>query len=75
MQEFSDKELWRMLTLYGLNTATYKIALGQCLCNFTEADKTRATMEMLAKEFDRSFGASEQAQRYAAGSNLFQRVL
>lgn len=25
--------------------------------------------------FDRSFGASEQAQRYAAGSNLFQRVL
>ena len=51
MQEFSDKELWRMLTLYGLNTATYKIALGQCLCNFTEADKTRVTMEMLAKEF------------------------
>ena len=50
MQEFSDKELWRMLTLYGLNTATYKIALGQCLCNFTEADKTRVTMEMLAKE-------------------------
>ena len=28
-----------------------------------------------AAAFDRSFGASEQAQRYAAGSNLFQRVL
>lgn len=51
MPDFSDKELWRMLTLYGLNTATYKIALGQCLCNFTEADKTNITMEMLAKEF------------------------
>lgn len=51
MGDFSDKELWRMLTLYGLNTATYKIALGQCLYNFTEADKTNITMDMLAKEF------------------------
>ena len=33
-KEYSDKDLWRMLTLYGLNTATYKIALGQCICNF-----------------------------------------
>ena len=51
MSQFTDKELWRMLTLYGLNTATYKIALGQCLCNFTEQDKTHITMDMLAKEF------------------------
>lgn len=51
MLEYSDKDLWRMLTLYGLNTATYKIALSQCLCNFTEADKTYVTMDMLAKEF------------------------
>lgn len=51
MQVFSDKELWRILILYGLNTATYKIALGQCLYNFTETDKTNITMDMLAKEF------------------------
>ena len=51
MDNFSDKDLWRMLTLYGLNTATYKIALGKCLCNFTEADKTYISMDMLAKEF------------------------
>ena len=51
LDKYSDKDLWRMLTLYGLNTATYKIALGQCLCNFTEADKSTITMDMLAKEF------------------------
>lgn len=51
MYKYSDKELWRMLALYGLNTATYKIALGQYLCNFTEADKTHITMDMLAKDF------------------------
>lgn len=51
MEKYSDKDFWRMLTLYGRNTATYKIALGQCLCNFTEADETNITMERLAREF------------------------
>ena len=51
MNNLTDKDFWRMLTLYGLNTATYKIALGKCLCNFTEQDKTNVTMDMLAKEF------------------------
>ncbi len=51
MDNYTDKDFWRMLTLYGLNTATYKIALGRCLCNFTEQDKTNITMDMLAKEF------------------------
>ena len=50
MSDFSEKELWRILTLYGQNVATYKIALAQCLCNFTEADKTDISMDMLAKE-------------------------
>ena len=51
MDQYTDIDFWRMLTLYGLNTATYKIALGQCLCNFTEQDKSNITMDMLAKEF------------------------
>ncbi len=51
MADFSDKDYWRALTLYGLNTATYKIALGKCLCNFTEMGKSDISMEMLAKEF------------------------
>ena len=51
MDKYNDKDFCRMLTLYGLNTATYKIALGRCLCNFAEEDKTHITMEMLAKEF------------------------
>ena len=28
-----------------------KFAWGQCLCNFTEYDKTYISMDMLAKEF------------------------
>lgn len=51
LEQNNDIDLWRMITLYGLNTATYKIALAQCLCNFTEADKTHIIMDMLAKEF------------------------
>ena len=44
-----DKDYWRLLTLYGLNTSTYKIALANCLINFTEKDKTLVTMHELAK--------------------------
>ena len=51
MANSNAKDYWRLLILYGLNTATYKIALGQCLCNFTKSAKTTIPMEMLAKEF------------------------
>lgn len=51
MLDFSDKDYWRMLTLYGLNTATYKIALGECLYNFVNDNKSDISMDMLAKEF------------------------
>ena len=47
----NDKDYWRLLTLYGLNTSTYKIALANCLINFTEKDKTSVTMHELATEF------------------------
>lgn len=51
MENLNEKDLWRMLTLYGLNTATYKIALAECLYNFTQKSQTNISMEMLAKEF------------------------
>ncbi len=51
MDEFSDKEYWRLLTLYGLNTATYKIALAECLYDFTENGETHISMERLSQEF------------------------
>ena len=40
-----------MLTLYGLNTATYKIALARCIWKFAESGITDVSMETLAKTF------------------------
>lgn len=51
MEKYTDKELWRMITLYGLNTSTYKIALAKCLNNFVTQDKSTISMETLAKSF------------------------
>ena len=51
MPDLKEKDYWRMLTLYGLNTATYKIALGRCLWMFAESGMTNVSMETLAKTF------------------------
>lgn len=51
MEKFTDKELWRMLTLYGLNTSTYKIALAECLNDFVLHNKSDISLETLAKSF------------------------
>jgi len=47
----TDKDYWRLLTLYGLNTSTYKIALANCLINFTEKNMDFVSMHDLSKEF------------------------
>jgi hypothetical protein len=51
LNEFNKEDFWRAVILYGLNQATYKIALGQCLINFVEKDKTTVTMHELAVDF------------------------
>ena len=51
MDNFSDKEFWRMLTLYGLNTSTYKIALAECLNNFISQNISNVSWENLSKSF------------------------
>lgn len=50
-ERLSEREYWRALILYGLNTATYKIALGQALANFVRAGRTNVSMHDLAAEF------------------------
>lgn len=40
-----------MLTLYGLNTSTYKIALAECLNEFVNQNITDVSMETLSKSF------------------------
>jgi hypothetical protein len=50
-QPFTTNEYWRALILYGLNTATYKIALGQTLAQFVQQGKTSITQLELAEAF------------------------
>jgi hypothetical protein len=42
---------WRAIVLYGLNTATYKIALGRSLEYLARAGRDRVTMPELAEVF------------------------
>lgn len=51
IQNFTDKDLWRIITLYGLNTSTYKIALAEALNNLVRQGITNASYEILAQEF------------------------
>lgn len=51
MQTFCAKDYWKALILYGLNQATYKIALGKTLLTLANDGQTIVTWEQLSKEF------------------------
>jgi hypothetical protein len=48
---FQPQDYWRSIILYGLNTATYKIALGHCLAALAQNHKTYISMTELAEAF------------------------
>lgn len=49
--KFSAKDCWKALVLYGLNTATYKIAFGKTLLKLSADGVTTVRWDALAKEF------------------------
>lgn len=51
LTHFEKSDYWRALILYGLNAATYKIALGHCLIDLSNQGKTNVTMNELAVVF------------------------
>ena len=51
INDFSSSDCWRALVLYGLNTATYKIAMAKTLLNFAKADQTVIQWNDLAQAF------------------------
>jgi len=51
MPNFDEKDYWRSILLFGLNTATYKIALGKSLIYFARNDKSQVTINELAEHF------------------------
>jgi hypothetical protein len=50
-ESFSDKDYWKGIVLYGLNTATYKIALGKTLLEFANAGENIVPWDDLSKVY------------------------
>lgn len=68
IQDFSEQDQWKALILYGLNQATYKIALGRTLLSLSERGYTTVPWEVLSHEF-----LQQYLQRLAAGDPMPQQ--
>jgi hypothetical protein len=51
LNSFQESDYWKAIILYGLNQATYKIALGKVLLSFAEKQQERIIWEDLSKAF------------------------
>ena len=51
MTDFNDEDYWRSIILYGLNQATYKIALGKTLVSLSEKNLNHVPWDGLSQEF------------------------
>jgi hypothetical protein len=51
LTKFSAQDHWKAVTLYGLNTATYKIALAKSLLHFCQRGLTRVSWDDLSAQF------------------------
>ena len=49
--KFEDVDFWKAIILYGLNQATYKIALGKTLLELTNLGKTEVDWSTLSKAY------------------------
>ena len=51
MSDLKPNELWRAIILYGLNQATYKMALGRVLINQTALGNNEISWKILSQGF------------------------
>ena len=51
MSELKPSELWKAIILYGLNQASYEMALGKVLIDEAKRGETEIRREQLSKEF------------------------
>ncbi len=49
--KFSNEDLWKGIILFGLNAATYKMALAKCLFDFAKKNKSTVTWDELSDLF------------------------
>ena len=51
IERFSNVDYWKAIILYGLNQATYKIALGKTLLELAEKNKSEIDWHLLSKVY------------------------
>jgi len=51
MDDFNELDYWKGIILYGLNSATYKIALGKTIVELSKQNKEHIRWETLSEEF------------------------
>lgn len=51
VDNFSNRDYWKAIILYGLNNATYKIALGRTLLDLAKRGTTHVGWNVLSEEF------------------------
>jgi len=52
---FTNRDYWKAIVLYGLNNATYKIALAKTLLELAQRDSTHIGWNVLSEEFLRQY--------------------
>ena len=61
---FANVDYWKAIILYGLNQATYKIALGKTLLELAQNNKNEVDWHLLSKVyFDNYLNRLETASR------------
>jgi len=61
--KFSDEDIWKGIILFGLNAATYKMALAKSLLDYSQQEKLSITWHELAESF-----LNQYIQRLGDGS-------
>ncbi len=57
MSDFDNKDLWKGIILFGLNAATYKMALAKSLLEFSKKERTIIPWDDLSQSFLRQYQA------------------
>jgi hypothetical protein len=51
IEKFNNEDIWMGIILYGLNAATYKMALAKCLFDFAQNNQSNVTWDELSASF------------------------
>ena len=69
MNDFDDIDYWKGIVLYGLNQATYKIALGKTLIELTSLGKESIEWHELSKTYLDNYIARLKENPYPQQNN------